>query len=215
MSDEMFQKLAQAVIEGDPEEAAALAKQAITQSLDPLACINKGLTRGIEKVGELYSAGEYFLPDLIAGADAMKVALGILEPALAKTHQVRKVLGRIVIGSVKGDMHDIGKTLVGAMWTANGFQVTDIGVDRPAAEFVAAIRETKATLVGISATLTTTMLEQQYIIQEFEEAGIRKEVKVMVGGAPVTQGWAEKINADGFAEDAITAISLAKRLVGM
>jgi methanogenic corrinoid protein MtbC1 len=112
-------------------------------------------------------------------------------------------------------MHDIGKTLVGAMWTANGFQVTDIGVDRPAADFVAAIRETKATLVGISATLTTTMLEQPYIIQEFEEAGIRKEVKVMVGGAPVTQGWAEKINADGFAEDAITAISLAKRLVGM
>ena len=143
----------------------------------------------------------------------MKAALAILEPALAGD-QEREVLGRVVLGTVEGDLHEIGKTLVGTMLTANGFVVTDIGINKPAADFVAAVKEANATLVGASALLTTTMPEQQKIIEALKEAGLRGQVKVMVGGAPVTQIWAEKIGADGYAKDAIAAVALTKRLVG-
>jgi 5-methyltetrahydrofolate--homocysteine methyltransferase len=213
MSEEILAKLAQAVIDGEPEDAEDLARQALEAGLDPLRCINEGLTPGIDRVGELFATGEYFLPDLIIGGDAMKVALAVLEPALAGD-QERKVLGRVVLGTVEGDLHEIGKTLVGTMLTANGFEVTDIGIDQPAAEFVTAVKETGATLVGASALLTTTMLHQQEVIEALREAGLREQVKVMIGGAPVTENWAEKIGADGYAEDAISAIDLAKRLVG-
>ena len=214
MSEELFDKLAQAVIDGEPEEAEELAQQALDQGLDPLACINEGLTRGIDRVGELFAEGEYFLPDLIIGGEAMKMALAILEPALA-ADQEREVAGRVVLGTVEGDLHEIGKTLVGTMLTANGFQVTDIGIDQPASEFVTAVKEAGATLVGASALLTTTIPEQQKIIEALEEAGLRDQVKVMVGGAPVTQAWADKIGADGYAEDAIAAVAVAKKLVGV
>jgi corrinoid protein of di/trimethylamine methyltransferase len=213
MSEELLDKLAQAVIDGEPEDAEELARQALDRGLDPLMCINEGLTRGIDRVGELFASGEYFLPDLIIGGEAMKEALAVLEPALAED-QEREVVGRVVLGTVEGDLHEIGKTLVGTMLTANGFLVTDIGIDKPAADFVAAVRETNATLVGASALLTTTIPEQQRIIEALAEAGLRARVKVMVGGAPVTQSWADKIGADGYAKDAIAAVAVAKRLVG-
>jgi corrinoid protein of di/trimethylamine methyltransferase len=213
MSQETYARLAQAVIDGEPEDAEEQARLALEQGLDPLACINEGLSPGIDRVGELFATGEYFLPDLIMGGDAMKAALAILEPALAGD-QERKLLGKVVLGTVEGDLHEIGKTLVGTMLTANGFQVTDVGVDKSAAEFIAAIKETQATLVGASALLTTTMLQQQKLIDAIEEAGLRDQVKIMVGGAPITESWADKIGADGFAEDAISAVALAKRLAG-
>jgi corrinoid protein of di/trimethylamine methyltransferase len=213
MSEEIYAKLAQAVADGEPEDAEELARQALDLGLDPLECINRGLTPGIDRVGELFATGEYFLPDLIIGGDAMKAALEILEPAMAGS-QEREVLAQVVLGTVEGDLHEIGKTLVGTMLTANGFQVTDIGVDKPAADFVAAVKETQATLVGASALLTTTMLHQKDLIEALQEAGLRDQVKVMVGGAPVTENWAEKIGADGYAEDAIGAVAVAKKLVG-
>jgi corrinoid protein of di/trimethylamine methyltransferase len=213
MTHEIFEKLTQAVVDGEPEDAEALAAQALEMGLDPLACINEGLTPGIDRVGELFASGEYFLPDLIIGGDAMKAALAVLEPALAGS-EARKVRAHVVLGTVEGDLHEIGKTLVGTMLTANGFQVIDIGVDQPAAAFVAAVKENGATLIGASALLTTTMLRQQELIEALQEAGLRDQVKVLVGGAPVTEGWAEKIGADGYAEDAIGAVTEAQRLVG-
>jgi len=208
---EMFDKLAQAVIDGEPEDAVDLAKKTLEQGLDPLECIAKGLTNGIQKVGELFASGDYYLPELIIGADAMKQALEILEPAIVGG-QKREVVATVVLGTVQGDLHEIGKTLVGTMLTANGFHVNDIGVDQPASAFVDAIKETGATIVGASALLTTTMLQQEKLIQAIDEAGLRQQVKVMVGGAPVTDAFAKKIGADGFAEDAISAVNLAFRL---
>lgn len=212
MAEEMYEKMKQAVIDGESEDAEELAKQALEQGLDPLACIENGLTKGIQRVGELFSSGEFFLPELIMGADAMKTGLDILEPALLGDQQ-REVVGRVVLGTVEGDLHEIGKTLVGTMLTANGFDVIDIGVDKSADEFIAAVKENNAEIVGASALLTTTMLQQKALIQALEEAGLKDQVKVMVGGAPVTDSYAKEIGADGYAEDAISAVDIAMRLV--
>lgn len=212
MEEELYSKLEGAVIDGESEDAEAFAKQALEAGLDPLACIDNGLTKGIQRVGELFSSGEYFLPELIMGADAMKAALEILEPALLSS-QHREVVGRVVLGTVQGDLHEIGKTLVGTMLTANGFDVIDIGVDKSADEFITAIKENNADIVGASALLTTTMLQQKALIQALEGAGLRDRVKVMVGGAPVTHNYAKEIGADGYAEDAISAVDMAMRLI--
>ena len=213
MSEELFGNLIRAVVEGEEEVAEALVKQALEQGIDPLACINEGLMKGIEEVGELFSNGTYFLPELIQGAAAMKAALEILEPKLVGK-EGREVVGKVVLGTVAGDQHEIGKTLVGTMLMANGFQVVDIGVDMKADDFVAAIEESGANIVGASALLTTTLLELKRLIDSITEAGLRDKVKVMIGGAPVTQAFADDIGADGYADDAISAVNVARKLVG-
>jgi corrinoid protein of di/trimethylamine methyltransferase len=215
MSEELFKQMAQAVIDGEDEDAADLAQQALDQGVDALDCINKGYTVGMDEVGELFSTGEYFLPDLILGGEAMKAALAVLEPALKAAGQEREVLGHVVLGTVKSDIHEIGKSLVGTMLSANGFEVYDLGIDIESEIFVEKAREHKADIVALSALLTTTMLHQREVIEHLAEAGLRDQVKVMVGGSPVTQGWADQIGADGFAEDAATAVVEAKRLMGI
>jgi corrinoid protein of di/trimethylamine methyltransferase len=213
MSEELFKRMAQSVIDGDVDAASQVAQEALGQGLDPLAAINKGFSAGMDVVSELYTNGEYFLPDLILGGEAMKAALAVLEPALLATGQERKVLGVVVLGSVKGDIHEIGKALVGSMLSANGFKVFDLGIDIEAEQFVARAREVKADIVALSALLTTTMLRQREVIEHLAEAGLRDRVKVMVGGCPVTQAWADTIGAEGYAEDAAGAVVVAKRLV--
>jgi corrinoid protein of di/trimethylamine methyltransferase len=215
MSEDLYKKMAQAVIDGEAGDAKALAQQALDEGVDPLEAINKGFTAGMEVVGELYSTGEYFLPDLIMGGEAMKAALATLEPALKAAGQAREVLGKVVLGTVKGDIHEIGKSLVGSMLSANGFEVYDLGIDVESEAFVARAREYDADIVALSALLTTTMLHQRDVIEHLSEAGLRDRVKVMVGGSPVTPDWADRIGADGFAEDAASAVVVAKKLMGV
>ena len=215
MSKDLFKQMAQSVIDGDDDEAASLAQQVLDEGANPLQAINNGFSAGMAVVGDLYSTGEYFLPDLILGGEAMKAALAVLEPALKASGQVRKVSGTVVLGTVKGDIHEIGKSLVGSMLSASGFKVHDLGVDIKASEFVAKTREFDADIVALSALLTTTMLHQQDVIEHLAEAGLRERVKVMVGGSPVTQGWADQIGADGFAENAANAVVVARKMMGV
>lgn len=211
---EFYDKLAQAVIDGDGEIAIETAKAALAAGLDPLACINNGLTEGMDRVGDLFSSGEYYLPDLIIGGDAMKAAMEVLELALSD-NQEREVLGKVVIGTVKGDLHEIGKNLVATLLSANGFQVIDIGIDKSPADFLNAAIAADADIVGVSALLTTTMVVQEQIVEALEDAGLRDKVKVMVGGAPVNQSWADQIGADAYGEDAISAVTITKKLMGL
>ncbi len=211
---ELLTRLTENVVLGEPELVVDCTNQALQAGIEPMEIIQKGLVPGMSIVGEKFQQGEYFLPDLIIAADAMQQAMALLEPELNARQQVVQAAGIVVIGTVQGDIHEIGKSLVATMLSANGFKVYDLGTDIAPAAFVAKVRETSANLVGLSALLTTTMVVQQEVIQALREAGLRDQVKVMVGGAPVTRTWAENIGADGYSEDAIGAVELARRLVG-
>ncbi len=213
MSDELFQAMRQSIIDGDAEQAEALARQALEKGLDPLEAVNNGYVLGVNYVGEQFGAGEMFLPDLVLAGEAMKSAVAVLEPEMQKRGSQRQVLGRVVLGTVKGDIHEIGKTLVATMLSASGFQVYDLGVDVPIEKFAQKAREVNADIVGVSALLTTTMTGQKDVIEALADMGLRPKVKVMIGGAPVTRSWAAEIGADGYSEDAIGAVAEAKRLV--
>jgi corrinoid protein of di/trimethylamine methyltransferase len=215
MATDLLDQITTSLVEGDPDLTVELTRQAVEAGLEPMTIIEGGLVPGMNIVGDKFSRGEYFLPHLIISAGGMQQAMEILEPELRARQQEMKVTGKVVIGTVHGDIHEIGKSLVGTMLSASGFQVHDLGVDVPAEAFVAKIKETGANLVGLSALLTTTMAVQKEIIDALSAAGVRDQVKVLVGGAPVTRGWAEEIGADGYAEDAIEAVQLATRLLAI
>jgi corrinoid protein of di/trimethylamine methyltransferase len=213
MSAEILRKLTDSLVEGEPDETVELTRQALEAGSEPLTIINEGLVPGMNIVGDKFQSGEYFLPHLIIAANGMQQSMALLEPELSARQQVIETAGIVVIGSVAGDIHEIGKSLVATMMSASGFQVYDLGVDVATETFVSKVKETGANLLGLSALLTTTMTVQRQVIEALEEAGIREQVKVMIGGAPVSQEWAETIGADGYAEDAVGAIELARRLV--
>ena len=214
MSKEIFEKLTSSIIMGEPEATVEATQEALAAGIEPMDIIRQGLMPGMNVVGEKFSRGEYYLPDLIIAADGMRQAMELLEPELHARHQTLESAGTVVIGTVKGDIHEIGKSLVATMLSANGFKVIDLGVDVPTQKFVDKVKETGADMVGLSALLTTTMTVQREVIQALTVAGIRENVKVIVGGAPVTRGWAKDIGADGFAEDAMGAVAVAKQLMG-
>jgi corrinoid protein of di/trimethylamine methyltransferase len=214
MSKEIFEKLTSSIIMGEPEATVEATQEALAAGIEPMDIIRQGLMPGMNVVGEKFSSGEYYLPDLIIAADGMRQAMELLEPELHARHQTLESAGTVVIGTVKGDIHEIGKSLVATMLSANGFKVIDLGVDVPTQKFVDKVKETGADMVGLSALLTTTMTVQREVIQALTVAGIRENVKVIVGGAPVTRGWAKDIGADGFAEDAMGAVAVAKQLMG-
>jgi corrinoid protein of di/trimethylamine methyltransferase len=214
VTNQLFQDMAQSIIDGDSEIALELAQQAVAQGIDPLEAISQGYVIGVNKVGEAFANGDAYLPELVMAGEAMKAAVAVLEPELARLGTERKMLGKVVLCTIEGDIHEIGKTLVGTMLSSAGFKVFDLGVDVPVMKVVDKVREVNANIVAMSALLTTTMVHQKDVIEALEDIGIRSKVKVMVGGAPVTKEWVNQIGADGYSEDAIGAIKVAKQLLG-
>ena len=214
MTDDLFAAMRQAIIDGDAATATSMAERALAAGVPPLDAIDKGFVPGLSYVGEQFGAGELFLPDMMLAARAMQKAVAVLEPEMARQATVRRVLGRVVIGTVKGDIHEIGKNLVGMMLSTSGFEVHDLGVDVAPERFVEAAREHNADVIGVSALLTTTMAGQRTVVEALQAAGMRSRVKVIVGGAPASETWAAEIGADGYSEDAIGAVALVRRLVG-
>jgi corrinoid protein of di/trimethylamine methyltransferase len=214
MSEELLKKMAQSIVDGDSDLSAGLANQAIAEGMDPLFAITNGFVIGINTVGDAFGAGEAFLPELVMAGEAMKAAVAVLEPELIKKGAERKTLGKVVMATVEGDIHEIGKSLVSTMLAASGFTVYDIGVDNASDKIIAKALEVDADIIGLSALLTTTMIRQKEVISKLDEKGLRKKIRVMVGGAPVTRDWVQRIEADGYSEDAIGAVQVAKQIMG-
>ena len=213
MLDDLFSAMRQSILDGMVETASTLAQQALASGVPPLEAINNGYVPGMHMVGDQFGQGKMFLPDMMASAEAMRAAMAVLDPALKKLGTERAMEGIVVLGTTKGDIHEIGKILVGTLLTAHGFRVHDLGVDVSSEKFAAKALEVNADIVGVSALLTTTMRGQKSVIEALESAGLRPRIKVMVGGAPVTRRWAEEIGADGYANDAMSAVALTRELM--
>jgi 5-methyltetrahydrofolate--homocysteine methyltransferase len=210
MSAPDLKQLYDAVLTGDAETARTLTEQALNAGVEPLKLVQDYMVPAMGEVGRRFECNEYFVPELLLSARAMKAALELVRPLLAASGA--QPAGRVVIGTVKGDLHDIGKNLVAAMLEGGGYEVIDLGVNVPPEKFVEVAREKNANLVAMSALLTTTMPSMRTTIEAFKAAGVRDRVKIMVGGAPITQRYADEIGADGYAETAAGALPLAKKL---
>ncbi|MGI6734005.1 MAG: cobalamin B12-binding domain-containing protein [Anaerovoracaceae bacterium] len=209
----LYEEMMNSVLEGEEDEAVALAQRAVEEELDLEKVMYEGFLKGIQEAGRLYESGEYYLPELVCSADALKAALAVLDNKLKSNPEITSGEGKVVLATVQGDVHDIGKTIVGSMLTAAGFELYDLGADVPNEEVIKAVKELEPDILGLSALLTTTMEEQRNIIEMLSAEKLRDRVKVIVGGAPVNQSWADKIGADGYSENALTAVKLAKGLV--
>ena len=208
-----LQELAQLIINADEEGATRTVEALIDQGVEPQQILDAGLIAGMNEVGDRFRRSEFFIPEVLLAAQAMKAGLATLEPRLLETRAKR--MGKMVVGTVQGDLHDIGKYLVGVMLEGAGFEVIDLGSDVAPDKFVEAAKEVDADLIGMSALLTTTMVSMKSTIELLEAAGLKERVKTMVGGAPVSQDFADRIGADGYAPDAVTAVDKAKELLGI
>jgi 5-methyltetrahydrofolate--homocysteine methyltransferase len=208
-----FSKLQEAVLAGNSAAAVAAARQALNEGADPLDLVLHGISPAMGEVGRLFEAGDYFVPELLISARATKEVFVLIRPLLAR--QGAQPTGRVVLGTVQGDLHDIGKNLVAALLEGGGFEVIDLGVNVTPEKFIAAVEDKKAQIVGLSALLTTTLPAMKATLDAFRAAGMRDRVKVMIGGAPVTQSFADAIGADAYGENAASSVQLARRLVGL
>ncbi len=209
--ESQIEKIFQNVLEGEDEEIKANVQAALEAGLEPSAILNEGMIAAMAEVGRLFENGEFFVPEMLIAGRAMQSGLNVLKPHLLEGDAPSK--GKVVIGTVKGDLHDIGKNLVALMLEGAGFEIIDLGTDVTPEAFVEAAKENNAELVGLSALLTTTMAAMETTVAALREAGLPQAVKIMVGGAPVTQAYAEEIGADGFAPDASRAVTLAQSLL--
>lgn len=207
-----LKELYTAILEGDAPTAKTLVNEALAEGTAPQTLLDEYMIPAMDEVGKLFEANEYFVPELLISARAMKGALEIIRPKLAGSGV--KPVGKVLIGTVRGDLHDIGKNLVAAMLEGGGFEVIDLGVDVPAEKFVEAVKESSAQIIAMSALLTTTMPGMKTTIDALKESGVRGNVRVMIGGAPVTQRYADEIGADGFSDNASSAVRVARSLVG-
>ena len=210
----VLEKLAEAVKSGNAESSKDLTKKALEMNLDPIVLIEEGLAKGLRAVGEAFGKGELFLTDLMFAAEAMKGAVLLVEPVLQSRNKQRKFKGSVLIGTVEGDIHDIGKSIVAATLEASGFNVIDLGSDVPNSIFLSKSEELKPDIVGMSALLSTTMLQQKLVTEGLASRGLREALKVMIGGAPVSAQWATEIGADAYGVDADDAAKKALQLVG-
>jgi len=208
-----LQELAQSLEHGQTQRVAALTQQLLDAGVSPQRILNEGLIVGMAVVGDKMRGGEMYLPEVLQSASAMQASLKILKPNLAK--EGMRPLGKILLGTVKGDMHDIGKNLVGFMLQGAGFEIIDLGLNTPPQKFVEGIDAHHPAIVAMSAMLTTTMLNMKTIIDTIAAAGLRSKVKIIIGGAPVSQGFADEIGADGYARDAVLAVDKVKQLLGL
>jgi 5-methyltetrahydrofolate--homocysteine methyltransferase len=210
--DPLIQSIQENVINGQKAAVESLVREALAAKLQPDEILNTGLIAAMKEVGARFEAGDFYVPEMLIAARAMQAGLAILKPHLVSGGI--QSAGRVVIGTVKGDLHDIGKNLVSMMLEGAGFEIFDLGTDVPPEKFIAAIKENNAGLLGMSALLTTTMSNMKLVLAALKEAGVREQVKVMIGGAPVTESFAKEIGADGYAPDASRAVTLAKSLMG-
>jgi len=210
---ELFTKMQEAIISYDKDESVRLANLVLEKDINPTDAIVNGFSKGIQIVGDKFEREEIFLPELVMGADAMAAASSILEEAIRKSGKKTKSQGKGIAGTVRRDLHDIGIRLVTSLLVANGFDIEFLGYDIPTSLFIEKIKELKPDFILLSALLTTTMPNQEEVILELEEAGIRDKVKVIVGGSPVTRDWAEKIGADGYGENAASAVRIVKEVL--
>jgi 5-methyltetrahydrofolate--homocysteine methyltransferase len=206
--------LMEAVVNGNAPKAKELTSQALEAGVSPGVILQEGLIPGMAEVGRRFECREFYVPELLIAARAMHAALDVLRPLLATSNEV-KPLGKVIIGTVRGDLHDIGKNLVKMMLEGSGFEVKDLGIDVSPEKFVNAVKEEGCDIVAMSALLTTTMPNMKATIEALTQAGLREKVKVMIGGAPITQEYANQIGADGYGEDANQAVRVAKRLLGI
>jgi len=211
-TDTLISDIIESVIKMDEDALTALVSSALEQGIDPLVIINDGLTVGLRKVGDLFAEEEIFLPELVLAGEIVTKVMETLKPRISGEGGVDKK-GRFLIATVKGDVHDIGKNLVALLLSASGYDVVDLGKDVSAETIVEKIDQLRPEIIGLSALLSTTMPAQKQVIEAIEEAGMREKVKIMVGGAPVTRDWAEQIGADGYAEDASSAVTEADRIM--
>ena len=205
-------KLHEAILTGDGKMALAVTREAIDSGIAPMELVSKYMIPAMDEVGRLFECEEYYLPELLMSAHAMKAALQVIRPLLAAGGI--EPAGRVVIGTVKGDLHDIGKNIVAAMLEGGGFEVTDLGADVAPEKFIEAIREKNADIACFSALLTVTLPWMKTTIEALKQAGVRDRVKIMIGGAPVTQQYANEIGADGYSENANSAVALARKFIG-
>jgi corrinoid protein of di/trimethylamine methyltransferase len=213
MSSEILEKLANAVITGDVDEARKVAEEALKANVDPLEAIKNGLAKGMDVIGKKFHNFEVFLPEVMLAADAMKAGIEILRPYLSAESAAKMSKGKVVIGTVFGDIHDIGKNLVAAMLEAAGFEVYDLGTDCPSTKFVEKAEEVKADIIAMSSLMVTSMFYQKEVVDFLKDAGEREKYWVMVGGGPVTPEWAKEIGADGYGRFADDAVEVAKTLI--
>jgi len=211
--EEIFKAAQKSIVEYNAKDAEDVAKRGIKEGIEPMELMNKGFIPGIAQVGDNFAQGTCFLPELIQAADAMRIATEVINSAIPKSAQQKR--GKIVIGTVEGDIHDIGKTIVVSLMKANGFEVYDLGRDIPTDKFIEKADEVGADIIGTSALLTTTMEGQRKLEAALKSKGLKGKYKTMVGGAPVTQRWANRIGADAYAEDAGEAVKKAKQLLGI
>ena len=208
----ILQEISTAVIEGNKDDMIDLTEDALNDGLDAQEILNNGLMPGMDYVGVEFRAGNMFVPEVLRSARAMQTSMDLLKPLLAESGV--KLVGKVVLGTVKGDMHDIGKNLVSMMCEGAGFEVVDLGKNIGPEDFVKAVKEQNPDIIGMSALLTTTMRSMEHTINALQEAGLRDKVKIMIGGAPVTKSFADQIGADGYASNAASAVDLAKEFVG-